>query len=188
MTFGFAKEDLLWDDTPLKWCKETRQCCYECSVICTIITNHWMHAEAGWFLLKIHGTAWLSRKRLRGARCTLRSWQKCLKSFRLNLHLCLHRKNKIQYHLQVQFWYPIPIKKSMIFYQPISNPKNPKFGPFLLNLFDLKVTTMDLCNLGTDAASTLAVGSRILKVLAYLSWRLPCLIGYFRRKNGGDFA
>ena len=65
--------------TPLwEWCKETRQCCYECSVIYALTTNHWMHAEAGWFLLKIHGTAWLSRKWLRGARCTLRSWQKCL--------------------------------------------------------------------------------------------------------------
>ena len=114
------------------------------------------------------GTAWLSRKRLRGARCTLRSWQKRLKSFRSNFHLYLHRKKKSNTNCKYNFATKSAIKKRVGFFSIKFNQQNPTISnqqkipqnfwdPFLLNLFDRQVTTMDLCNLGTDAASTLAV-------------------------------
>ena len=73
---------------------------------------------------------------------------------------------------------PIPIASTILLQNPLSKkefdffsqfqPTKPNnfqskkntqifWDPFLLNLFDPQVTTMDLCNLGTDAASTLAV-------------------------------
>lgn len=161
MTFGFAKfakEDVLWDDTPLKMMQGNKA-----MLLWMFSDIHLLETiECGWFLLKMHGTAWLSRKWLRGARCTLHSWQKCLKSFRLNLHLYSHRKKQSnttsKYSLDTKYL----SKRADIFISQFPTLKKPKIWDAFVEVFDLKVTTMDLCNLGTDAASTLEV--KVMKV------------------------
>ena len=134
--FGFAKEDVLWKLHPFKEkCKERRQCCYESSMIFT--HYRWMHTKAGWFLLKIHGTAWLSQKWLRDPPLLVEM------SEVISIELSsLYRKKHIQYQLQVQFCYKICYqKKSWIFinqFQPtkpnnFQPKKTPKFlGPFFV--------------------------------------------------------
>ena len=73
--------------------------------------------------------------------------------------ICIYigRKNPIPIASTILLQNPLS-KKELDFINQFSTLKNTKIlGPFLLNLFDQQVTTMDLCNLGTDVASTLAV-------------------------------
>ena len=112
--------------TPLKKrCKERTQCCYECSVIFTYY--HWMHTKAGWFLLKMHGTAWLSRKRLRGADAPSTPGRNVWSHFDWTfIFINIGRTNPIPIASTILLQNPLS-KKELDFYQSIPTNKTQQF-------------------------------------------------------------
>ena len=154
----------------------------------------WMFDDVHLLRLNAHksflGTAWLSRKRLRGARCTLRSWQKCLKSFRSNFHLYLHRKKN-----------PIPIASTILLQNLLSKKELDFFQSNSTNKTKQFPTKKNTQIFGTLFCWTSLIRrsrqwvSATLELMLSVPWQLrsnPKGVGkrhegycYFRRKNGG---